>query len=114
MLLVWIVGAASSRDLHYRDKYDSRLEAAPTIKPTLKILKLTRICLPDCVAISGRVGTAHQISAVWTVNGGRCPPYPEYDLLGFALFEKAVTQHQLPADLLSEAVALYLAIGIVA
>jgi hypothetical protein len=27
-----IVGAASSRDLHHRDKTDSRLEAAPTMK----------------------------------------------------------------------------------
>jgi len=59
MLLVWIVGAASSRDLYFRDKNDSRLEAAPT-----------------------------------TV-------------------EKAVTQHQLLADLLSESVALGLAVGIV-
>jgi hypothetical protein len=29
---IWIAGAASSRDPCYRDKNDSRLEAAPTMK----------------------------------------------------------------------------------
>jgi hypothetical protein len=56
--------------------------------------------------LASQVASIHQISAIRTIKG------IQYHNNRSTLFEKAVKYHQLPADLLSEPVALGLAIGI--